>query len=86
LAALTTGVAHYVLCLYPPDLPFDVGLAAANPSPSLTLNLAPAVIGGDAIATLTITASHSASTHLSGVRYAVPITGTGGSFVQPTSL
>lgn len=78
------GMAQYALRLYPPDLPFDVTLLAATPSPSLTLSLDPAVIGGEAIATLTLTDSHSESTLLSGMRYTVPITGTGGGFVQST--
>jgi hypothetical protein len=80
------GVARYALRLYPPDLPFDVGLVAASPSPSLTLRLDPASIGGDVTATLTITDSHFEPTLLPGVWYTVPITGTGAGFVRSTSV
>jgi hypothetical protein len=80
------GVARYTLRLYPPDLPFNVALVAGNPSPSLTLDLDPAVIGGDATAALTINHSQSAPTLPSGEWYTVPITGAGGGFAQSTSV
>jgi hypothetical protein len=70
------GLAQYVLCLYPSDLPFDLALVAANRSPSLTLSLESAVTSVDAIAKLIITDFHSGSSLPSGVRYAVAITGT----------
>jgi hypothetical protein len=80
------GTAHYALHLYPSSLPHNVALTAASPSPSLTLALDPLVVSSDAVVTLTITDTHTGSVLVPGLRYTVPITGTGGGFVQTTSV
>jgi hypothetical protein len=43
-------------------------------------------IASGAIATLTITDTHVGSSLLPGLRYSLPITGTGGGFTQTTSV
>ncbi|HSJ56794.1 MAG TPA: hypothetical protein VLC95_06420, partial [Anaerolineae bacterium] len=80
------GTALYTLRLFPADLPFEVALTAANPPDLLTLSLQPEQIDGQAGATLSITDWHPEPTLLPGVSYRVTITGSGGGFVQPTSV
>lgn len=80
------GTVHYALHLYPSDLPHMVTLTVASPSPSLTLTLDPAVVCSDAVGTLTVTDTHAGSVLVPGLRYTLPITGTGGGFTQTTSV
>jgi hypothetical protein len=76
------GVARYVIDVRPVGgFSEDVALAAANPSPSLTLALAPAVVAPPGQATLTVTDTHSGPL-LPGLVYTVPVTGTGGGLRQ----
>ncbi|MGC9396083.1 MAG: right-handed parallel beta-helix repeat-containing protein [Anaerolineae bacterium] len=72
------GTAHYALRLYPPDLSHAVTLTVASPSPSLILALDPAVVAPGGVATLTVTDTHAGSVLLPGLRYTIPITGSGG--------
>jgi hypothetical protein len=80
------GVAQYILQVYPSSLPYGVTLTATSPSPSLALTLEPAVIASDGVATLSVTDTHTGSGLLPGLRYIIPITGTGGGFVGMTSV
>ncbi len=79
------GVAHYDLRLHPTDLPHTVTLAAASPSPLLTLVLSPTVVTSDTLVTLTVTDNHT-GTLLTGLEYTIPITATGGGFTHTASV
>jgi len=63
-----------------------VALAAASPSPSLTVVLNPAALTPPGQATLSVTDSHPGATLLPGVWYTVPITASGGSITQSTGV
>ena len=81
------GVATYTLGILPPDLPHSVTLTAASPAPSLTLTLDPAVVApGGGSATLTVADSHGGSALVPGLRYSIPVTGSGGGFTDTVSL
>ena len=81
------GVATYTIKLRPTGgFTSTVTLMAANPSPSLTLTLAPASILPPAIAVLAITSTHSGSNIMPGLWYSIPIIVSGGDFSQTTSV
>jgi hypothetical protein len=81
------GVATYTLSVQPVgSFSAAVALVAASPSPSLTLNLAPAVVTPPDESTLIITGAHTGSMLLPGLRYTIPITGVGGGFTQTTRV
>ncbi|MDY6878096.1 MAG: right-handed parallel beta-helix repeat-containing protein [Chloroflexota bacterium] len=80
------GVAHYTLRLDPTDLPHAVTLTAANPPPSLTVALDQTVVAADVAVTITLTDTHTGSVLVPGLRYTLPITGTGGGFTHTTSV
>jgi hypothetical protein len=62
-----------------------VALTAASPSPSLTLSLTPTVVTAPGQATLAVTDTHVGAL-LPGLWYGVPITATGGTVTQTTSV
>jgi hypothetical protein len=80
------GTATYTLRIYPPDLPHSVALTASSPSPSLTLTLDPTDVAPGGVATLTVTDSHRTSESLPGLRYTIPVTGSGGGFAHTVGL
>jgi hypothetical protein len=77
------STVHYILSLYPTDLPHTITLSAVSPSPYLTLNLSPAVLTGAQIATLTVSDTH-AGPLLPGIWYILPITALAQAAVSPT--
>jgi hypothetical protein len=81
-AANPGGKAQYRLGLYSPDLPYTVTLAATSPSSNLTLNLNSKLLTSGGIVTLTLTDKHTGVRLMPGVWYTIPVTGTGGGFVE----
>ena len=79
------GTARYRLRLDPPDLPHAVALTVVSPSPSLTVALNPTVLAPGGSVTLTVTDLDTVPLQ-PGLRYTVPITGTGGGFTQTGSV
>ncbi|MBN1139581.1 MAG: right-handed parallel beta-helix repeat-containing protein [Anaerolineae bacterium] len=76
------GAAVYCVELQPVGgFTWTVSLAAASPSPSLTVALAPTEVAPSGQATLTVTDAHS-GTLLPGLWYAVPVTAAGGGVTQ----
>jgi hypothetical protein len=80
------STARYSLQLFPSDLPHVVALTAASPAPSLDLLLEPMVVASDEVVTLVVTDTRTGSDLMPGLWYSIPITGTGGGFVQTTSV
>jgi hypothetical protein len=78
------GTVHYILSLYPPDIPYSVNLSVTNPSPSLILSLSTEVLTGAQVSTLTVTVTHTPLV-MPGVLYNLPITGAGSGFTNTTA-
>jgi hypothetical protein len=78
------GTACYTLSLYPPDLPHTVTLTLSSPPAGLSYTLSSNVITPGAAITLTV--SHDGSPAGQDMWHTVPITGTGGGFVQTASV
>jgi len=86
-AIMPGGIATYTIGVQPiGGFSSTVTLTAANPSPDLTLQLAPATLSPSARATLTVTDGHSGTSLLPGLWYTIPITATGGGVAQSTSV
>jgi hypothetical protein len=80
------GVATYTLSLGSlGGFAEAVSLAAASPSPSLTLSLVPNTVTPPGQATLTVTDTHP-GTLPSGLWYTLPISASGGGVTQSTSV
>lgn len=77
------GVASYTLSLYPPDLPHTVTLTLAGPPAGLSYAPSSNVVTPGAAITLTV--SHDGSPAGQDMWHTIPITGTGGGFVQTAS-
>jgi hypothetical protein len=81
------GVATYTLSVRPIGrFTAPVTLTGASPSPSLTLGLAPTVVVPPGQAFLTLTDTHTGPVLLPGLWYNIPVTGTGGTVTETTTV
>jgi hypothetical protein len=76
---LRGGVATYAIEIYPNGASGStVNVTAANPSPTLNLDLSPATVTLPSYAILTVADTHSGSEVVPGLWHTIPITITGG--------
>jgi hypothetical protein len=78
------GTAHYALSLHPSDLPHAVSLTLSSPPPGLSYTLSSDVVAPGEVVILTV--AHDGSPAGQGAWHTIPITGTGGGFVQTADV
>jgi hypothetical protein len=82
-AIAPNGSARYSLSLTPIDLPHNVTVSAANPSPSLTVSLNSNTLIPSGTLTLTVTDQNSG---IYPQQYTINLTGTGGGFTRTAQV